>query len=221
MPAERPRVGRKSVPSSDSRRVTPCRTAFAVTAQRTASRSTRDLRAVVSACPAVQARPGVGRALRRPLFSASAVPSFCAVWCAKTQAAGRSKRLDRLGSFTIAVQESARCGEDHARVLLVEPQPAKNTDWHIACGNCGKCHLTFTSGARDSRAVPTSRRTTSSWMCRRLDHLGDRHRFVGGMALRARAGAEIDDLDAVVGVVAAVADAGGVEELHLAAGPRP
>src|SRR5436190_20358799 len=53
---------------------------------------------------------------------------------------------------------------------------------------------------------------------RRLDHLADRHALVGGMPLRARAGAEVDDLDAVVGVVAPVRDAGGVEEFHLAPG---
>ena len=40
------------------------------------------------------------------------------------------------------------------------------------------------------------------------------------MALRAGTGAEVDDLDAVVGKVAAVAHAGGVEELHLAAAVR-
>src|SRR5690349_13465502 len=39
---------------------------------------------------------------------------------------------------------------------------------------------------------------------RRLDHLVYRHALVGGVALRARAGTEVDDLDAVVGVIAAV-----------------
>ena len=53
-----------------------------------------------------------------------------------------------------------------------------------------------------------------------VDHLGDRHALVGGMALRAGAWAEVDDLDAVVGIVAAVADASGVEELHLAPAVR-
>src|SRR5689334_23303670 len=52
-----------------------------------------------------------------------------------------------------------------------------------------------------------------------VDHLGDRHALVRRMPLRARPGAEVDDLDAVIGVVAAVAHAGGVEEPGLAAGP--
>jgi hypothetical protein len=37
-------------------------------------------------------------------------------------------------------------------------------DWRNACGNCGNCHLTYSPGARGYRAVPTNRRTTSSWM---------------------------------------------------------
>ena len=43
----------------------------------------------------------------------------------------------------------------------------RSPDWHNACGNCGNCEecpLTYPPGARDSRAVPTNRRTTSSWM---------------------------------------------------------
>src|SRR4051794_29376594 len=53
---------------------------------------------------------------------------------------------------------------------------------------------------------------------RRLDHLADRNALVRRMALRARARAEVDDLDPVVGVVAAVAHAGRIEELHLPPG---
>ena len=53
------------------------------------------------------------------------------------------------------------CPEKPSAVLPSHPRAA---DWHNACGNCGKCHLTIPPGARNSRAVPTSRRTTSSWM---------------------------------------------------------
>ena len=61
-------------------------------------------------------------------------------------------------------QYSAR---ETVRIFAVSPKGCTPVaDWRITSGNCGnflKCHLIF-SGARLYRAVPVSRRTTSSWM---------------------------------------------------------